>query len=151
MAPTALGMIGATVMPFTRGRRHPLAGNTPPNVPTVLTNLWGSYRSTGGVPVEIGGAVLGHTDPSFFYANTLMLRAPRTYSVMLQTRFQTPDQARLGRVPRVRHRRTRRCPAVPAGVSSVERLPPAFIGVGGMDRAAPPRTARCRPLARVPG
>ena len=118
------------------------AGNTPPNVPTVLTNLWGSYRNSGGVPVEIGGAVrivgdrqannantivlngyaladawiawvhdrvrltftvdnltdtayaswsdvfyLGHTDPSFFYANTLMLGAPRTYSVMLQTRF----------------------------------------------------------------
>ena len=118
------------------------AGNTPPNVPTVLTNLWGSYRNSGGAPVEIGGAVrivgdrqannantivlngyaladawiawvhdrvrltftvdnltdtayaswsdvfyLGHTDPSFFYANTLMLGAPRTYSVMLQTRF----------------------------------------------------------------
>ena len=118
------------------------AGNTPPNVPTVLTNLWGSYRNIGGAPVEIGGAVrivgdrqannantmvlngyaladawfswvhdrvrltftvdnltdtayaswsdvfyLGHTDPSFFYANTLMLGAPRTYSVMLQTRF----------------------------------------------------------------
>ena len=118
------------------------AGNTPPNVPTVLTNLWGSYRNIGGGPIEIGGAVrvvgdrqannantialngyvradawvawerdrvrvtlnvdnltdtayaswsdvfyLGHTDPSFFYANTLMLGAPRTYSVMLQTRF----------------------------------------------------------------
>ncbi len=118
------------------------AGNTPPNVPTVLTNLWGSYRNIGGGPMEIGGAVrvvgdrqannantivlngytradawvawerdrvrvtlnvdnltdtayaswsdvfyLGHTDPSFFYANTLMLGAPRTYSVMLQTRF----------------------------------------------------------------
>ena len=118
------------------------AGNTPPNVPTVLTNLWGSYRNTGGVPIEIGGAVrvvgdrqadnantivlngyaladawvawthdrvrvtftvdnltdtayaswsdvfyLGQTDPSFFYANTLMLGAPRTYSIMLQTSF----------------------------------------------------------------
>ena len=118
------------------------AGNTPPNVPTVLTNLWGSYRNIGGGPMEIGGAVrvvgdrqannantivlngytradawvawehdrvrvtlnvdnltdtayaswsdvfyLGQTDPSFFYANTLMLGAPRTYSVMLQTRF----------------------------------------------------------------
>ncbi len=111
-------------------------------MPTVLTNLWGGYRTTGGAPVELGGAVrvvgdrqadnantislngyaradawvawtyagvrlafnvdnltdtayaswsdvfyLGHTDPSFFYANTLMLGAPRTYSVMLQTRF----------------------------------------------------------------
>ena len=118
------------------------AGNTPPNVPTVLTNLWGSFRNTGGVPVEIGGAVrvvgdrqannantivldgyaladawiawvrdrvrvtfavdnltdtayaswsdvfyLGQTDPSFFYANTLMLGVPRTWSLMLQTRF----------------------------------------------------------------
>ena len=118
------------------------AGNTPPNVPTVLTNLWASAQEIGGTPIEIGGAVrvvgdrqannantivlngyaladawvawandrvrltlavdnltdtayaswsdvfyLGHTDPSFFYANTLMLGAPRTYSVMLQTRF----------------------------------------------------------------
>ena len=118
------------------------AGNTPPNVPTVLTNLWGSYQNSGAAPVEVGGVVrivgdrqannantialngytladawiawvhdrvrltfkvdnltdtayaswsdvfyLGHTDPSFFYANTLMLGAPRTYSVMLQTRF----------------------------------------------------------------
>ena len=118
------------------------AGNTPPNVPTVLTNLWGSYRNIGGTPIEVGAAVrmvgdrqannantivlnsyaladawiawvhdrvrltftvdnltdtpyaswsdvfyLGHTDPSFFYANTLMLGAPRTYAVMLQTRF----------------------------------------------------------------
>ena len=118
------------------------AGNTPPNVPTVLTNLWASAQEIGGTPLEIGGAVrvvgdrqannantivlngyaladawvawandrvrltlavdnltdtayaswsdvfyLGHTDPSFFYANTLMLGAPRTYSVMLQTRF----------------------------------------------------------------
>ena len=118
------------------------AGNTPPNVPTVLTNLWGSYRGSGAAPVEVGGVVrivgdrqannantislngytladawiawvgdrarltfkvdnltdtayaswsdvfyLGHTDPSFFYANTLMLGAPRTYSVMLQTSF----------------------------------------------------------------
>ena len=30
---------------------------------------------------------LGHTDPSFFYANTLMLGVPRTYSIMLQTSF----------------------------------------------------------------
>ncbi len=118
------------------------AGNTPPNVPTVLTNLWASVRNVGGGPVEIGGAVraigdrqannantivlngytradawvawerdrvrvafnvdnltdaayaswshvfyLGQTDPSFFYANNLMLGAPRTYSVVLQTRF----------------------------------------------------------------
>ncbi len=118
------------------------AGNTPPNVPTVLTNLWGSYRGSGAAPVEVGGVVrvvgdrqannantialngytradawiawvhdrvrltfkvdnltdtayaswsdvfyLGHTDPSFFYANTLMLGAPRMYSVMLQTSF----------------------------------------------------------------
>lgn len=33
------------------------AGNTPPNVPTVLTNLWGSYGNVGGVPVEVGGRV----------------------------------------------------------------------------------------------
>ena len=118
------------------------AGNTPPNVPTVLTNLWGTYGGSGAAPVEVGGVVrvvgdrqannantialngytradawiawvhdrvrltfkvdnltdtayaswsdvfyLGHTDPSFFYANTLMLGAPRMYSVMLQTSF----------------------------------------------------------------
>ena len=118
------------------------AGHTPPNVPEVVTNLWGSYDNIGGVPVEVGGTVrivgdreannantitlngygladayvvwtfagarlaftvknltdtayaawsdvfyLGETDPSFIYSNTLMLGAPRTYSVMLQTRF----------------------------------------------------------------
>ena len=30
---------------------------------------------------------LGQTDPSFFYANNLMLGVPRTYSLMLQTSF----------------------------------------------------------------
>ena len=118
------------------------AGHTPPNVPKVLTNLWGSYGNIGGVPVEVGGNVrvvgerqannantitfnryaladayvawtfggarltfnvdnvtdtaygswsdifyLGQTDPSFIYSNTLMLGAPRTYSIMLQMGF----------------------------------------------------------------
>jgi iron complex outermembrane recepter protein len=118
------------------------AGNTPPNVPEVVTNLWGSYENIGGVPLEVGGSVrvvgerqannantislnqyaladahvawtfggarlsfnvenltdtayaswsdvfyLGETDPSFIYSNTLMLGAPRTFSVMLQTGF----------------------------------------------------------------
>ena len=30
---------------------------------------------------------LGQTDPSFIYANQVMLGAPRTYSVMLHLRF----------------------------------------------------------------
>jgi len=30
---------------------------------------------------------LGQTDPSFIYANQVMLGAPRTYSVMLHMRF----------------------------------------------------------------
>jgi outer membrane receptor protein involved in Fe transport len=30
---------------------------------------------------------LGQTDPSFIYSNTLMLGAPRTFSVMLQAQF----------------------------------------------------------------
>ena len=115
------------------------AGNTPPNVPSVVTTLWGSYANIGGLPVEVGGDVrfvgdrhannantitmngygranayaawsndrirvtfnvdnltdeafaswsdifyLGQTDPSFLYSNSLMLGAPRTYSLMLQ-------------------------------------------------------------------
>ena len=119
-----------------------LAGNTPPNVPTAIGNLWGSYRNIGGTPVEAGATVrvvgdrqannantimlngyvtadayvaldldavrvtfnvdnltdrayaswsdifyLGQTDPSFIYANQVMLGAPRTYSVMLHVRF----------------------------------------------------------------
>ena len=145
--PTEGARIGANVA-YTTAEFMPSAnfvqfgGNTPPNVPTVLTNLWGSYRNSGAVPVEIGAAVrivgdrqannantivlngytladawiawvhdrvrltfavdnltdtayaswsdvfyLGHTDPSFFYANTLMLGAPRTYSVMLNFDF----------------------------------------------------------------
>ena len=118
------------------------AGNTPPNVPTAVGNLWGSYRNVAGLPVELGGAVrlvggrqannantitmnsyaladayvaldldrvrvtfgvdnltdtayaswtdifyLGQTDPSFIYANQIMLGAPRTYSVMLHLQF----------------------------------------------------------------
>ena len=118
------------------------AGHTPPNVPTLVTSLWGSYRDIGGAPVEVGGTVrvvgerqannantismnryaladtyvawtfpgarltfsvenltdtayaswsdvfyLGETDPSFIYSNTLMLGAPRTYSIMLRTLF----------------------------------------------------------------
>jgi hypothetical protein len=30
---------------------------------------------------------LGQTDPSFLYANELMLGPPRTFSLMLQVRF----------------------------------------------------------------
>jgi len=118
------------------------AGHTPPNVPEVVTNIWGSYEDIGGAPVEVGGSVrvvgerqannantislnryaladahvawtfggarltfnaenltdtayaswsdvfyLGETDPSFIYSNTLMLGPPRTFSVVLQTRF----------------------------------------------------------------
>ena len=118
------------------------AGNTPPNVPAVVTTLWGSYGNIGGAPMEVGGEVrvvgdreannantitmngyaladayaawthdavrvtfrienltdnayaswsdifyLGQTDPSFLYSNTLMLGAPRTYSIMLQMGF----------------------------------------------------------------
>ena len=118
------------------------AGHTPPNVPEVVTNVWGSYANIGGAPVEVGGTVrfvgdreannantitlnhyaladayvawtvgaarltfnvdnltdtayaswsdifyLGQTDPSFIYSNTLMLGAPRTFSVMLQAQF----------------------------------------------------------------
>ena len=118
------------------------AGHTPPNVPKVVTNLWGSYANIGGAPVEVGGTVrfvgdreannantvtmnnyaladayvawtvgdsrltfnienltdtayaswsdvfyVGQTDPSFLYSNNLMLGAPRTFSIMLQTKF----------------------------------------------------------------
>ena len=49
------------------------AGNTPPNVPTVLTNLWGSYRNIGGGPMEIGGAVRVVGDRQANNANTIVL------------------------------------------------------------------------------
>ena len=118
------------------------AGNTPPNVPTAVGSLWGSYGNIGGAPIEAGATVrivgdrqannsntitlngyahadayvaltldpvrvtfnvdnltdtayaswsdifyLGQTDPSFIYANQVMLGAPRTYSVMLHVDF----------------------------------------------------------------
>jgi iron complex outermembrane receptor protein len=118
------------------------AGNRPPNVPALTTNLWASYQDIGGLPLEIGGSTryvsdrfannansitmasyllgdvyaawthkrlritarvdnvtnaayaswsdvfyLGQNDPSFIYANELMLGAPRTFSVMLQVGF----------------------------------------------------------------
>ena len=118
------------------------AGHTPPNVPAFVGNLWGSYGSIGGAPVEVGGAVrfvgdrhannantitlnsyaladayvawdldrvrvtfhvdnltdtayaswsdifyLGQTDPSFIYANQVMLGMPRSYSVLLNLQF----------------------------------------------------------------
>ena len=118
------------------------AGNTPPNVPTGMGSLWGSYRNIGGAPIEAGANVrivgdrqannantitlngyahadayvaltldpvrvtfnvdnltdtayaswsdifyLGQTDPSFIYANQVLLGAPRTYSVMLHVEF----------------------------------------------------------------
>lgn len=118
------------------------AGNTPPNVPEVVTNLWGSVSEVGGAPIELGGEVrlvgersannantitmnrytlvdaylalglgparltffienltdtayaswsdvfyLGQTDPGFIYSNQVMLGAPRTFSLLLQTRF----------------------------------------------------------------
>ncbi len=145
--PTGDARIGASLA-FTDAAFVPsanfvrLAGNTPPNVPTAIGNLWGSYRNVGGTPLEAGARVrvvgdrqannantitlngyatadawvaldldamrvtfnvdnltdaayaswsdifyLGQTDPSFIYANQVMLGAPRTYSVMLQVRF----------------------------------------------------------------
>ena len=145
--PTADARLGASLA-WTDAEFRPssnfvaFAGNTPPNVPAVVTHLWGSYANLGGVPLEVGGAVrlvgdrpannantitmngygvadayvawtvgparltfavdnltdtawaswsdvfyLGQTDPSFIYSNTLMLGPPRTWSVMLRTRF----------------------------------------------------------------
>ncbi len=49
------------------------AGNTPPNVPTMLTNLWASARDIGGTPVEIGGAVRVVGDRQANNANTIVL------------------------------------------------------------------------------
>jgi iron complex outermembrane receptor protein len=33
------------------------AGNRPPNVPSVTTNLWASYQDIGGLPIEVGGSL----------------------------------------------------------------------------------------------
>ena len=49
------------------------AGNTPPNVPNVTANLWGSYQNTGGVPIEIGGAVRVVGDRQANNANTIVM------------------------------------------------------------------------------
>ena len=145
--PTSDARLGASVA-YTDAEFLPsanfvqLAGNTPPNVPTAVGNLWGSYRNIGGAPIEAGATVrivgdrqannantialngyahadayvaltldpvrvtfnvdnltdtayaswsdifyLGQTDPSFIYANQVMLGAPRTYSVMLHVEF----------------------------------------------------------------
>jgi iron complex outermembrane receptor protein len=119
-----------------------LAGNRPPNVPTLTANLWASRENIAGLPLEIGGSArhvsdryadnanairmkgyvlgdlyaawthnrvritarvdnvtdtayaswsdvfyLGQTNPSFLYANQLMLGAPRAFSVIVQKAF----------------------------------------------------------------
>ena len=118
------------------------AGNSPPNVADVTTNLWTSFRNIAGTPFEVGGSIrhvgdrfannantielkaytltdlyvawnsdnyrvtarvdnvadedfvewsdrfyLGNNDPSFIYANQLLLGAPRMWSVILQAAF----------------------------------------------------------------
>ncbi len=48
------------------------------NVDNVTDTAYGSWSDI---------FYLGQTDPSFIYSNTLMLGAPRTYSIMLQMGF----------------------------------------------------------------
>ncbi len=145
--PTEHAQVGASVA-WTDAEFVPsanfvrFAGNTPPNVPTAVGNLWASHGNIGGGPFEVGGALrlvgdrpannantitlngharadahvawtpgrvrvsfnvdnltdtayaswsdifyLGQTDPSFIYANQVMLGAPRTYSLLLNLQF----------------------------------------------------------------
>ena len=49
------------------------AGHTPPNVPEVVTNLWGSYANIGGAPVEVGGTVRFVGDREANNANTITM------------------------------------------------------------------------------
>jgi iron complex outermembrane receptor protein len=49
------------------------AGHTPPNVPEVVTNLWGSYENIGGAPLEVGGSVRVVGERQANNANTITL------------------------------------------------------------------------------
>jgi len=49
------------------------AGHTPPNVPEVVTNLWGSYENIGGAPLDVGGSVRVVGERQANNANTISL------------------------------------------------------------------------------
>jgi iron complex outermembrane receptor protein len=49
------------------------AGHTPPNVPEVVTNLWGSYENIGGAPLEVGGSLRVVGERQANNANTITL------------------------------------------------------------------------------
>ena len=49
------------------------AGHTPPNVPEIVTNLWGSYGNIGGLPLELGGSVRVVGERQANNANTIAL------------------------------------------------------------------------------
>ena len=55
---------------FTGGS---FSGNTPPNVPTIIANLGGSYRFDGAWPVEVGASVRRVGDRFHSDANTVRL------------------------------------------------------------------------------
>ena len=55
---------------FTGGS---FSGNTPPNVPTLIANLGGSYRLDGAWPVEVGASVRRVGDRFHSDANTVRL------------------------------------------------------------------------------
>lgn len=50
-----------------------LAGNRPPNVPRVTSNLWASYQRVGGLPIEVGGSARFVGDRFANNANTITM------------------------------------------------------------------------------
>lgn len=50
-----------------------LAGNQPPNVPRVTTNVWASYQDLAGLPIEVGGSARFVGDRFANNANTITM------------------------------------------------------------------------------
>ncbi|SFF83069.1 iron complex outermembrane recepter protein [Novosphingobium sp. CF614] len=75
-------------------------GNTPPNVPAWVGNVWTSYRNVGGLPLEMGGGVkyvgkrYGNT------ANDLVLKSYAT-GIVYATYEVSPNISVTGRVNNV--------------------------------------------------
>jgi iron complex outermembrane receptor protein len=50
------------------------AGNRPPNVPRVTTNVWASYQDVAGLPIEVGGSARLVGDRFANNANTITMK-----------------------------------------------------------------------------
>jgi iron complex outermembrane receptor protein len=66
-----LGYTSSSYRPSANFMR--LAGNRPPNVPRVSSNLWASYQDIAGLPIEIGGSARFVGDRFANNANTIIM------------------------------------------------------------------------------